>query len=44
MRKAVFDLRTAFAARLREEIRSTVRSNEDAEEELSYLISVMRGG
>ena len=44
VRKAVFDLRTAFAARLREEIRSTVRSNEDAEEELSYLISVMRGG
>ena len=41
VKKAVFDLRTAFAARLREEIRATVRTNEDAEEELRYLISVM---
>jgi RNA polymerase sigma-70 factor (ECF subfamily) len=44
VRKAVFDLRSAFAEKLREAIRSTVRSNEDAEEELAYLISVMRGG
>lgn len=43
VKKAVFDLRSAFAARLREEIRSTVRSNEDAEEELRYLVSVMSG-
>ena len=43
VKKAVFDLRAAFAAQLREEIRSTVRSNEDAEEELRYLVSVMGG-
>lgn len=43
VKKAVFDLRQAFAARLREEIRSTVRTNEDAEEELRYLVSVMGG-
>jgi DNA-directed RNA polymerase specialized sigma24 family protein len=41
VKKGVFDLRQAFAARLREEIRATVRSNEDAEEELRYLVSVM---
>jgi len=44
VRKAVFDLRAAFGNRLREEIRSTVRTNEDAEEELAHLISVMREG
>lgn len=43
VKKAVFDLRQAFAARLREEIRATVRTNEDAEEELRYLVSVMSG-
>jgi DNA-directed RNA polymerase specialized sigma24 family protein len=43
VKKAVFDLRGAFAASLREEIRTTVRSNEDAEEELRYLVSVMSG-
>jgi len=41
IKKAVFDMRNAFASRLREEIRSTVQSNEDAEEELRYLVSVM---
>ena len=44
IRKAVFDLRSAFGVRLREEIRATVRTNEDAEEELAHLISVMREG
>lgn len=43
IKKAVFDLRNAFAARLREEIRATVRTNEDAEDELRYLVSVMGG-
>jgi len=43
VRKAVFDLRTAFAARLREEIRATVRTNEDAEEELRHLVAVLSG-
>jgi DNA-directed RNA polymerase specialized sigma24 family protein len=43
VKKGVFDLRQAFGARLREEIRATVRSNEDAEEELRYLVSVMGG-
>ena len=41
VKKAVFDLRAAFAATLREEIRSTVQTNEDAEEELRHLVSVM---
>ncbi len=41
VRKAVFDLRTAFAAMLRTEIRSTVRTNEEAEEELRYLVSII---
>ena len=41
VKKAVHDLRHAFAARLREEIRATVQSNAEAEEELQYLISVM---
>jgi DNA-directed RNA polymerase specialized sigma24 family protein len=43
VKKAVFDLRQAFAARLKEEIRSTVRTNEDAEEELRHLIAVLTG-
>ena len=43
MRKAVHDLRRSFAASLRDEIRATVRTNEDAEEELRYLVSVMAG-
>lgn len=43
VKKAVFDLRAAFAARLREEIRATVRTNEDAEEELRHLVAVMSG-
>ena len=41
LKKAVFDLRAAFAARLKEEIRATVSTNEDAEEELRYLVSVL---
>ncbi len=41
VKKAVFDLRNAFAGHLRTEIRSTVRTNEDAEEELRHLFSVM---
>lgn len=41
IKKAVFDLRSAFSESVREEIRSTVRSNEDAEEELRYLVSVI---
>ncbi len=44
VKKGVFDLRTAFASRLKAEIRATVRTNEDAEEELRYLVSVMSGG
>ena len=40
VKKAVHDLRAAFGDCLREEIRATVRTNEDAEEELRYLISV----
>jgi DNA-directed RNA polymerase specialized sigma24 family protein len=43
VKKAIFDLRAAFATGLREEIRATVRTNEDAEEELRYLVSVMGG-
>ncbi len=43
VKKAVFDLRHAFAAKLREEIRATVRTNEEAEEELRHLVSVMSG-
>ena len=43
VKKAVFDLRHAFAARLKEEIRATVRTNEDAEEELRHLVSVLSG-
>ena len=41
IKKAVYDLRTSFAAKLKEEIRATVATNEDAEEELRYLVSVM---
>jgi RNA polymerase sigma-70 factor (ECF subfamily) len=41
VKKGVFDLRQAFAARLREEIRATVRTNEDAEEELRHLVAVV---
>lgn len=44
VKKAAFDLRNAFAGRLREEIRATVQTNEDAEEELRYLISAMGAG
>jgi DNA-directed RNA polymerase specialized sigma24 family protein len=43
VKKAAFDLRKAFASHLKAEIRSTVQSNEDAEEELRYLVSVMGG-
>jgi len=41
VKKGVFDLRAAFATRLREEIRATVRTNEDAEDELRYLVSAL---
>jgi hypothetical protein len=41
-RKAAFDLRRAFAQTLRREIRATVPSNEEAEEELRYLIQILR--
>lgn len=40
VKKAVFDLRRAFAEQLRTEIRSTVTTAEEAEEELRYLITV----
>lgn len=43
IKKAVHDLRQGFATHLRQEIRATVRTNEDAEEELRYLISVLAG-
>ena len=43
IKKAVFDLRNAFATKLRSAIRATVRTNEDAEEELRYLVAVMAG-
>ena len=41
LKKAVHDLRRAFAAEMRQEIRTTVLDPEDAEEELRYLIAVM---
>ena len=41
VRKGVHDLRKAFGDSLREQIRSTVRSNEEAEDELRYLISII---
>lgn len=41
IKKALFDLRRAFAGELRSIIRSTVRTSEDAEEELRHLIAVM---
>ncbi|MCB1099861.1 MAG: hypothetical protein KDN22_30115 [Verrucomicrobiae bacterium] len=41
IKKAAFDLRGAFANRLKEEIRSTVRSKEDAEEELRHLVAAL---
>ena len=41
VKKAVFDLRAAFASQLRSEIRATVQTNEEAEDELRYLVSVM---
>ena len=41
IKKAVFDLRGNFATKLRAEIRSTVSTNEEAEEELRYLMSVV---
>lgn len=41
VKKAMFDLRRAFAGELRSIIRSTVRTAEDAEEELRHLIAVM---
>ena len=43
VKKAVFDLRGAFSERVREEIRATVQTNRDAEEELRYLVSVIEG-
>lgn len=43
VKKAVFDLRAAFANHLKSQIRATVRSNEEAEEELRYLVQVMGG-
>jgi hypothetical protein len=43
VKKAVFDLRRAFAQELRSIIRATVRTAEDAEEELRHLIAVMSG-
>lgn len=41
VKKALFDLRRAFAGELRSIIRSTVCTAEDAEEELRHLIAVM---
>ncbi len=41
VRKGVHDLRKGFAEALRDEIRATVRSNEEAEDELRYLISII---
>ncbi|MEZ5330187.1 MAG: hypothetical protein R3F19_34505 [Verrucomicrobiales bacterium] len=41
IKKAVFDLRSAFSTSLRQEIRATVRTNQDADEELRYLIAVI---
>ncbi len=40
---AVFQLRKDFVAQLKAEIRSTVLTNEDAEEELRHLVAVIRG-
>ncbi len=42
VRKAVHDLRQAFAECLREEIRATVLTRADAEEELRYLVSMLK--
>lgn len=44
IKKGVHDLRTAFAAEMRQEIRTTVRDPADAEDELRYLITVMARG
>ena len=41
IKKAVHDLRHAFATRLRQEIRATVTTKDDAAEELRYLMSVL---
>ena len=41
IKKGVHDLRTAFAAEMRQEIRTTVRDPAEAEDELRYLITVM---
>jgi RNA polymerase sigma-70 factor (ECF subfamily) len=43
VKKAVFDLRRAFAEELRSSIRATVLTAEDAEEELRHLVAVMGG-
>lgn len=41
VRKAVFDLRKAFASELRSLIRATVGTAEEAEEELRHLVAVL---
>ncbi len=42
VRKAVFDLRQAFAEMLHREIRATVRSPEEAQDELQHLIEALQ--
>lgn len=43
-RKAIFHLRQRFAATVRREIRATVRTAREAEEEFEYLFSVLNQG
>ena len=40
--KAAFDLRALFAKKIREEIRLTVRDDAAVDEELRYLIRLLR--
>jgi RNA polymerase sigma-70 factor (ECF subfamily) len=42
VRKAAFDLRALFARKIREEIRMTVRDDSGVDEELRYLIQLLR--
>ena len=40
--KAAFDLRQQFAEQVRQEVRDTVASEQDVEEELRYLVRLMQ--
>lgn len=42
VKTAAYDLRKGFAAQVRREIRSTVASDEDVEQELRYLVQLIQ--